>query len=122
MLTGKSAFPYAERGLLPGNMNLTEVLDRTASDWPKKTALIEGENVVSYAELAEKTHVFAAHLRELRLPAGSRIGLCFPNSVHYVALTFALWRMNAVVVPGSDGMHSGGGVENRARRCNWMAF
>ncbi len=80
-------------------MNLTEVLDRTASDWPKKAALIEGDNVVSYAELAEKTHVFAAQLCELRLPASGRIGLCFPNSVNYVALTFALWRINAVVVP-----------------------
>ncbi len=30
---------------------------------------------------------------------GSRIGLCYPNSVTYVALTFALWRISAIVVP-----------------------
>ena len=80
-------------------MNLTELLDKTASDWPKKTALIEGDQAVSYAELVELTVVLAAQLRSLRLPQGCRIGLCFPNSVNYVALTFALWRMGAVVVP-----------------------
>jgi long-chain acyl-CoA synthetase len=30
---------------------------------------------------------------------GCRVGLCLPNSINYVALTFALWRVNAVVVP-----------------------
>jgi long-chain acyl-CoA synthetase len=59
-------------------MNLTELLDQTAGNWPHKPALIEGEKTVSYAELA---------------------GLCFPNSVNYVALTYALWKINAVVVP-----------------------
>jgi long-chain acyl-CoA synthetase len=35
----------------------------------------------------------------LRLEPGSRIGLHFPNGASYVALTFALWRINAIVVP-----------------------
>src|SRR5437762_9104338 len=80
-------------------MNLTELLDKTASDWPTKTALIEGPKTVSYRELAENTVLLAAHLRPLQLRPGSRVGVCFPNSVDYVALTFALWRINAVVVP-----------------------
>jgi non-ribosomal peptide synthetase component E (peptide arylation enzyme) len=32
-------------------MNLIELLDKTASDWPKRTALIEGDNAVSYPDL-----------------------------------------------------------------------
>jgi long-chain acyl-CoA synthetase len=80
-------------------MNLTELLDKTAGDWPKKMALIEGDNAVSYADLVERTVVLAAQLRALRLPPACRVGLCFPNSVNYVALTFALWRIDAVVVP-----------------------
>ena len=80
-------------------MNLTELLDKSASDWPKKMALIEGDHAVSYAELAGLAAVLAAELRALPLPPSCRVGLCFPNSVHYVALTFALWRINAVVVP-----------------------
>jgi len=80
-------------------MNLTELLDKTASDWPKKMALIEGDRAVSYAELVEKTVVLATQLQALQLPLACRVGLCFPNSVNYVALTFALWRIGAVVVP-----------------------
>ena len=80
-------------------MNLTELLDKTASDWPDKMALIEGEKAVSYPELVEQTFVLATRLRTLPLSPAGRVGLCFPNSVHYVALTFALWRINAVVVP-----------------------
>jgi long-chain acyl-CoA synthetase len=79
-------------------MNLTELLDTTASRWPKKPALIEGATVVSYAELVEKTNALASQLETILSP-GSRVGLCCPNSIAYVALTFALWRVNAVVVP-----------------------
>ena len=82
-----------------GDMNLTELLDKSASDWPKKMALIEGDHAVSYAELAGLAAVLATELRALPLPPSCRVGLCFPNSVHYVALTFALWRINAAVVP-----------------------
>ena len=80
-------------------MNLTEFLDRTASNWPDKTALIEGDRAVSYVELVENTLALAAQLRKLQLSSACRVGICFPNSVNYVALTFALWRINAVVVP-----------------------
>ena len=80
-------------------MNLTELLDRTASDWPNKMALIEGDSAVSYVELVENTLALATQLRALQLSPACRVGICFPNSVNYVALTFALWRINAVVVP-----------------------
>src|ERR1051325_8534715 len=80
-------------------MNLTEMLDRSASRWPQKPAFIEAGQPFSYAELAERVNWFAAQLRLLRWPPGCRVGLCYPNSVDYVALTFALWRVEAVVVP-----------------------
>lgn len=80
-------------------MNLTELLDKTASDWPNKMALIEGDSVVSYVELVENTLALATQLRKLQLSPACRVGICFPNSVNYVALTFALWRINTVVVP-----------------------
>lgn len=80
-------------------MNLTELLDRTASRWPQKPALIEGEIVLSYADLVQKIAKLTAHLQTLQVKPGARVGLCLSNSIHYVALTFALWRANAVVVP-----------------------
>ena len=80
-------------------MKLTELLDRAASSWPQKPALIEGSNVVSYAALAQETEDGAAWLATLGLRPGCRVGLHYPNSVLYVALTFALWKIDAVVVP-----------------------
>ena len=80
-------------------MNLTELLDTTAARWPQKPALIEEATVVSYAELVQRTQELATQLQALLITTGARIGLAFPNGVSYVSLTFALWRVAAVVVP-----------------------
>ncbi|HEY2329228.1 MAG TPA: class I adenylate-forming enzyme family protein, partial [Verrucomicrobiae bacterium] len=80
-------------------MNLAELLDMAACRWPQKPAFVENNLVVSYAELVGKTHEIASKLKLHELPPGCRVGLLYPNSIDYVALTFALWRVNAVVVP-----------------------
>ena len=80
-------------------MNLTELLDDAAGRWPQKPALIEGAVIVSYAQLVAKIAHFNSQLQLFNLSSGSRVGLLFPNSIDYIALTFALWRANAVVVP-----------------------
>src|SRR6266576_3793509 len=80
-------------------MNLTELLDSTGRRWPQQPALVEESRIVSYAQLVEKVDRLAARLEGLDVSPGSRVGLCYPNSINYVALTFALWRINAVVVP-----------------------
>jgi len=80
-------------------MNLTEVLDESAARWPEKPAIVEGDTVVSYKELLARISDLSSHLEGLHLPPSCRIGLCYPNSIDYITLTFALWRLNAVVVP-----------------------
>ena len=80
-------------------MNLTELLENSVRRWPHKTAFVEEAAEISYAALAEKINSFAEKLKPLGLPPGARVGLCFPNSVNYVALTYALWKINVIVVP-----------------------
>ena len=80
-------------------MNLTELLDATACRWPEKPALIEGDAIISYAELVAKIARFTSQLQSFKVSLGNRVGLLFPNSIDYVTLTFALWHVNAVVVP-----------------------
>lgn len=80
-------------------MNLFELLERTAARWPQKPALIEDDVVVSYAELLERVKELALAFKGQSIGAGQRIGLAFPNSVAYVTLTYALWRLGVVVVP-----------------------
>jgi long-chain acyl-CoA synthetase len=80
-------------------MNLTELLDCAAGRWPHKTALIDGTTKVSYSELAAQVAALASRLQAQSLKPGCRVALCCPNSIAYIALTFALWRLEAVVVP-----------------------
>lgn len=80
-------------------MNLTELLDAAVSRWPDKPALIEDNVTTAYAALGQQVAAAAERLAALSLKSGSRVGLCHPNSVAYVVWTFALWRVNAVVVP-----------------------
>lgn len=80
-------------------MNLTGLLEQAASHWPHKSALIEGERQITYAVLLEEVNTWVSRFPTPTFPPGSRVGLAFPNSIHYVALTYALWRLRAVVVP-----------------------
>ena len=80
-------------------MNLSEFLDEGVHRWPGKTALIEGSASLSYADLGGRVSALARDLNALDLPPGSRVGLRYPNGIAYIALTFALWRIHAVVVP-----------------------
>ena len=82
-----------------GHMNLNELLDQTAVRVPQQPALVEENAVVSYGELARQVNELAERLSALRMDPGRRVGLAFPNSGTYVALTFALWRLQVVVVP-----------------------
>lgn len=80
-------------------MDLNELLEAAASRWPLKPALIDGDKTVSYAGLVEDVAGWAAQLQAQGVTPGARVGLCLPNGITYVALTFALWRARAVVVP-----------------------
>jgi long-chain acyl-CoA synthetase len=80
-------------------MNLFELLERTAARLPQKTALIEDDSAVAYAELLRRVEELALVLKAQSIESGQRIGLAFPNGVAYVVLTFALWRLGIVVVP-----------------------
>ncbi len=83
----------------PRDMNLNELLDQSASECLQKAALIEGDHCVSYQQLVQNIATLTEQLRALQVSPPSRIGLHCPNSINYVAITFSLWRLNAVVVP-----------------------
>jgi len=80
-------------------MNLNDLLNDTARRRPQKPAIIDGETVVSYSVLIKMISDFAGHLDALALPPGCRAGLQVPGGLHYIVLTYALWRLQAVVIP-----------------------
>ena len=80
-------------------MNLSELLGQSVARWADKPAVIEGESVLTYADLDRLVDEFAQRLQPLALAAGTRVGLHLPNSLNYIVWTYALWRLHAVVVP-----------------------
>ena len=84
---------------LNGNINLTGLLEQAARNWPHQPALIEGDSVLTYAALLTEVHVWAERFSAHEITPGQRVGLSFPNGLRYVALTYALWRLQAVVIP-----------------------
>lgn len=80
-------------------MNLTELIDSAATRFPDKPAIRDADTVVSYTDLTTWTRELAGHLCQLGITPGQRIGVAFPNSVAYVAVTYALWRLEAIAVP-----------------------
>src|SRR5438045_543351 len=80
-------------------MNLSELIDASATRFPDKPAIINTDAVVSYSELMIWTRELAGALRAAGVQAGQRIGVSFPNSAAYVAAIFAVWRAHATAVP-----------------------
>src|SRR6185436_5789326 len=93
------SYPASFCAVSSGVMNLIELLQNTAGQCPQKAALIDGTEEISYTGLLDQVSELAARLQELGARPGIRVGLWLPNSILYVALTFALWKIGAVVVP-----------------------
>lgn len=79
--------------------NLCQMVTQAARDRPEKTALIDGEEHWSYADLDRATSVVAQKLLDSDLRAGDRVGLQLANGASFVIAYFAILRAGMVVVP-----------------------
>lgn len=66
---------------------------------PGRTAIIDGEAVISWAELDARTSRLANGLRERGISKGDRIGLIAPNCHEYLEIVIAGFKLGAVTVP-----------------------
>lgn len=80
-------------------MNLTELLNNSAKRFSDKTALLDGNESVTYAELWEDICSVSQTLESSGVSSGSMIGLQLENSILFVVLSYALWKCEATVVP-----------------------
>jgi long-chain acyl-CoA synthetase len=78
---------------------LTWLLDRTASSYPNRTALIYYGTRLSYAQLAHHAHGFATALQGLGVKKGDRIAIALPNIPQYPMAFYGALLAGAVVVP-----------------------
>lgn len=80
-------------------MNLAQALDDNARTRPDHPAIIDGDRVVTHAELAPLVRRVAAHLLSLGLKHQSLVGVCLKDSFDHVILLYALARAGLVMLP-----------------------
>lgn len=85
-------------GLTPPDCRtLPELLDYMADLRPDSPALVAGASRLSYSELADKAHLFAAVLARLGVNRQSRVAILSPNIEEWVVSAFGALRMGIPV-------------------------
>ncbi|MBO8163476.1 MAG: long-chain-fatty-acid--CoA ligase [Brevibacillus sp.] len=88
-------------------MLLTKGLLYAARSNPNKTAVIDGAQSYTYAELAARTAKVKGMLNVLGIKKGDRVALCMLNSFRYLELLFGITAHGAIVVPLNTRLSAG---------------
>lgn len=72
---------------------------RRARISPERAALVEGDRVLTYAELADRTARLAGHLAASGVRRGDRVAYLGVNAVPVFETFFATWLLGAIAVP-----------------------
>jgi len=78
---------------------LTWLLERTASRYPDRTALLYSGSRLSYEELAHLAHRFAKALQGLGVRKGDRVAIALPDLPQFPIAFYGTLLAGAVVVP-----------------------
>src|SRR5688500_16211447 len=80
-------------------MRLSTFLDSHAVRVPDRTALVVGDDRLTYGEHAKRVANVARGLHTLGLKSGDRIAVYLPNGIEFVTIAYAAFSLGAVVVP-----------------------
>ncbi|MFJ2033341.1 amino acid adenylation domain-containing protein [Streptosporangium sp. NPDC087985] len=83
----------AAPGLVP------EMVAKAVRRAPGATAVICGEETVTYGELLERADALAAALRDGGVGPGDIVGVCLPRSIESITALLAVWRAGAAYLP-----------------------
>ncbi|ODU71735.1 MAG: acyl-CoA synthetase [Novosphingobium sp. SCN 66-18] len=81
------------------SQTLFDVLLRSASRYPHKLAVADGDERWSYQKLVARAEDLAAGLADIGIGKGERVAVLSRNSLQFVALRFAVARAGAIFVP-----------------------
>src|SRR5215216_5130953 len=74
-------------------------LERSATVWADRPAVVSGEQEWTYAQHHERVRRVAGALRELGVDAGDRVATLLPNVPLMLELHYAVPAIGAVLVP-----------------------
>ncbi len=79
--------------------SIRSLLEKAVNACPDKVAIVDGNKKLSYQELFKKVNQVARYLSELKLPAGSRIGIYSHKSSEQIVAILAVVSSEYVFVP-----------------------
>jgi long-chain acyl-CoA synthetase len=80
-------------------VNRSQHLFARAAEHPAKTALIFGDDSISYEDLAQSVRSLAAQLHRLGLRQHDRVGVMLPNAPDFIVTQQAVFLLGAVFSP-----------------------
>ncbi|UCD10014.1 MAG: AMP-binding protein [Dehalococcoidales bacterium] len=80
-------------------MNLKSVLERTASRYGNKDAIVYGDRRVTYATLNEKSSRFANALLKSGINPGDKVALFLSNTPEFFIAFFGITKIGAIPLP-----------------------
>lgn len=83
----------------PAIHNLSQLLSRTASLYPDRTAIIFDDETISYADLYAASGKVANLLVSRGVEPGDKVALSCPNLPHFTTIYYGILRAGATVVP-----------------------
>ena len=79
--------------------SIPAVIAQSVSKYADRAAFINMGKSISYRELDQLSHLFAAYLQQgLQLPRGSRVAVMLPNTLQYPIAIFGILRAGYIVV------------------------
>jgi long-chain acyl-CoA synthetase len=78
---------------------LVDMLRSVAGRYGPRTAIVDADRVITYAELERKIAVLAFQLNERGVRQGDRVALLFPNQLEFVSTFFSIVSLGAIAVP-----------------------
>jgi len=80
-------------------MNIFETIRKETSGFAKKTAVIEGDHMLSYERLFSCADATASSLGEKGVGRFHRVGLLCGDSIDYITTSLSVLSLSAVIVP-----------------------
>ncbi|MEC5191336.1 MULTISPECIES: long-chain-fatty-acid--CoA ligase [unclassified Arthrobacter] len=82
-----------------GTISVAAILAESARRTPDSTALIVGDDDITYANLWDETRAYAGALRSRGIGPGDAVAVLIPNVPDFARVYYAILALGAVVVP-----------------------
>ncbi|TFC87814.1 long-chain fatty acid--CoA ligase [Cryobacterium sp. TMT1-21] len=83
----------------PTTMSVATIVSESARRQGGKTALIVGDETVSYAQLWDQVRAYAGGLRDHGVGRGDRVAILIPNVADFPRAYYAILALGATVIP-----------------------